>query len=221
MAYYDRREFASEQKIHSAAPALYKDYVKRGLDLLGVAVLAPPIALVVMIAAVFVALDGHSPFYRQKRVGKNGKIFSMIKLRSMVPNADKILEDHLKENTAARQEWDVKQKLSKDPRITRVGRILRKTSLDELPQLWNVLRGDMSLVGPRPMMPCQQAMYPGQCYYALRPGITGPWQVSERNETSFAQRAFYDSQYLTDISLKSDITLIFKTVSVVVRANGQ
>lgn len=220
MAYFERRAYAPVQSTNSAAPALYKSFFKRVIDLIAVAILFVPVTLVIMAAAIAVSITGGSPFYRQTRVGKNGCEFSMLKLRSMVPDADAILTTYLAQNPEARAEWDEKQKLKNDPRITPVGRFIRKTSLDELPQLWNVLRGEMSLVGPRPMMPCQQEIYPGRCYYEMRPGITGLWQVSERNEASFAQRAFYDSQYLDELSLKSDLTLMLKTVSVVVRANG-
>ena len=220
MAYFERRAHAPVLGTNSAAPALYRGFFKRVLDLFAVAILVVPVSIVVLIAAVAISLNGGSPFYRQQRVGKNGREFSMLKLRSMVADADTILSDYLAQNPEARAEWDEKQKLRTDPRITSVGRFIRKTSLDELPQLWNVLKGDMSLVGPRPMMPCQQEIYPGRCYYEMRPGITGLWQVSERNETSFAQRAFYDSQYLDELSLKSDLTLMVKTVSVVLRANG-
>ena len=144
----------------------------------------------------------------------------MWKLRSMVTNADAALEDHLRSDAAARVEWNTNQKLRNDPRITKVGQILRKTSLDELPQLWNVLIGDMSLVGPRPMMVCQQSLYPGSAYYALRPGITGFWQISVRNESSFAERASYDADYLRKVTFAQDLSVMLKTVSVVTKGTG-
>jgi lipopolysaccharide/colanic/teichoic acid biosynthesis glycosyltransferase len=144
----------------------------------------------------------------------------MWKLRSMVANADQLLSVYLAENPDARIEWDHSQKLRYDPRITRVGRIIRKTSLDELPQLWNVLRGDMSLVGPRPMMVDQQELYPGTAYYALRPGITGFWQVSVRNESSFSERAHFDADYLGRMSFVTDLKVLARTVSVVLNGTG-
>jgi len=131
-----------------------------------------------------------------------------------------LLEYHLRKDPEARREWDEAQKLKRDPRITRIGRFLRKSSLDELPQLWNVLKGDMSLVGPRPMMVDQEALYPGRAYFELRPGITGPWQVSDRNESSFADRARFDNQYLDSLSLSVDLTILFRTVAVVLRCTG-
>ena len=116
----------------------------------------------------------------------------------------------------------IDQKLRNDPRITRLGHILRKASIDELPQLWNVLRGEMSLIGPRPMMVDQQALYPnpGAAYYRLRPGITGLWQVSDRNESSFVERATFDGSYYNDLSLKADLSIFVRTISVVMRATG-
>ncbi len=220
MAYFDRREFTSTREVDSIAPGLYRAFGKRVFDLTVVLMLVVPVSIVVLLVAAVVALDGKSPFYFQTRIGKNGRTFRMVKLRSMVGNADAALEKHLAANPAARAEWDEKQKLRNDPRITPVGRFIRKSSIDELPQLWNVLVGDMSLVGPRPMMTCQKKLYPGQSYYKLRPGITGFWQVSGRNETSFAQRAGFDNAYQRDVSLMTDIAVMLKTVTVVLRANG-
>ena len=135
-------------------------------------------------------------------------------------DAESALARHIATDPEARAEWDSTQKLKKDPRITPVGRLIRKTSLDELPQLWNVLKGDMSLVGPRPMMVSQREIYPGIAYYNLRPGITGNWQVSERNESEFRARAVYDTAYDRELNLKTDVNILFKTVGVVLRATG-
>lgn len=202
---------------HNAA---YRDILKRALDVAIVLLVALPVLLVLMVLSVLIARDGASPFYFQERVGRNGQTFRMWKLRSMVPNADRMLDDYLSRNPAARLEWDLTQKLKVDPRITAIGRIIRKSSLDELPQLFNVLRGDMSIVGPRPMLPEQRAIYPGLAYYALRPGITGFWQTSVRNESNFAERAKFDTAYFRDLSLGTDIKVIFKTVRVVVHGTG-
>lgn len=174
----------------------------------------------IAICALLVAMDGYNPFYTQLRVGQNGRIFRMLKLRSMVPDADDLLEAHLATDPEARIEWDTTQKLKQDPRITRIGRIIRKTSIDELPQLFNVLFGDMSLVGPRPFMTSQSELYDGEAYYHLRPGLTGFWQVSDRNEGSFAGRVDFDEAYLKDMSLRTDLRVLTKTVGVVVRATG-
>lgn len=199
---------------------VYRDKIKRFFDIVATLIIIPIISPIIALMALIIAFDGHSPFYTQLRVGKNGRIFRIWKLRTMVQNADDLLEAHLAENPAARIEWDTTQKLKNDPRITFVGRVLRKTSVDELPQLLNVLNGTMSLVGPRPMMVCQQAAYPGKGYYGLRPGITGPWQVSDRNTVSFSDRARYDDEYYQTVSLKTDALLLLRTVSVVVRGTG-
>jgi len=130
------------------------------------------------------------------------------------------MTEHLTASPAARAEWDSTQKLKNDPRITRFGQFLRKSSLDELPQLWNVLLGDMSLVGPRPMMTSQQSMYSGTAYYALRPGITGYWQTAGRNATTFEARAGFDTAYEADLSLGTDVKLLVQTVGVVMKATG-
>lgn len=201
-------------------PTLYRDVFKRALDMTLVLIAALPALLIVGVFALIIARDGNSPFYFQKRLGRNGRSFFIWKLRSMVPQADKRLAEYLDSDPAARAEWDRTQKLRQDPRITRIGRLIRKSSIDELPQLINVLKGDMSLVGPRPMMPCQQEIYPGTAYYALRPGITGYWQVSVRNESSFAQRAGFDTDYLKELSLPTDLRVLVKTVRVVVRGTG-
>lgn len=198
----------------------YRSILKPALDALIVLATAPFVVPIVLALAVLVSFDGHAPFYSQKRVGKGGRIFTMWKLRTMVPQADQRLEAYLASNPAARREWDTTQKLKNDPRITRMGKILRKTSLDELPQLLNVLMGDMSLVGPRPMMPEQRTLYPGKAYYALRPGITGTWQVSDRNESSFAARARFDNAYDKTVSLKQDVGILLDTVRVVVQGTG-
>jgi exopolysaccharide production protein ExoY len=205
---------------HTSAQSLYRLFGKRTLDIFLVVLAAPVVVAVVVLLAFFVACKGGQPFYFQKRVGRNGRIYTMWKLRTMVADADDRLEAYLAQTPAARREWDSTQKLKCDPRITAFGRFLRKSSLDELPQLWNVLKGDMSLVGPRPMMPCQQEIYPGKDYYALRPGITGPWQVSSRNESTFADRARFDTHYSRSVSFQTDLQLIAATVKVVLRATG-
>lgn len=193
---------------------------KRVLDIVFVLAALPILVPVFLVVGALIALDGHNPFFWQERVGQGGKRFKMLKFRTMVPNAEAQLQQYLAQNSEARAEWDEMQKLSKDPRITRFGRLLRRTSVDELPQLINVLLGDMSLVGPRPMMPSQQALYPGHAYYRLRPGLTGSWQVSERNASTFADRAIYDDTYEAELSFKTDVKLILRTVGVVFRCTG-
>ncbi len=199
---------------------VYRRGAKRLLDLCVVAIAAPIVLPLIAGMACAVASDGGQPFYTQSRVGKGGRIFRMWKLRSMVRDADTRMEAHLAADPAARAEWDATQKLKADPRITRLGQFLRRSSLDELPQLWNVLTGDMSLVGPRPMMPCQKDMYPGHAYYALRPGITGLWQTAERNRSTFAARAEFDATYERQVTLGHDVAILLRTVAVVLRGTG-
>lgn len=204
----------------SPVRGLYRSSVKRGLDLFLILVTAPLTVPVIVVLAALVALEGGKPFYTQFRVGRNGKLFRMWKLRSMVQDADTRLAAHLASDPAAQVEWETTQKLKNDPRITRFGRLLRKTSLDELPQLFNVLNGSMSLVGPRPMMVGQQCLYDGRAYYNLRPGITGLWQISDRNDCNFSDRARFDNIYHRDVSLMTDLRILFRTVSVVLRGTG-
>lgn len=211
---------------HAVTPAsgrpskTYQRVIKPLLDRLAVLASLPITLPVIGILALLVMRDGHSPFYTQARVGRGGRTFRLLKLRTMVPDADACLEAYLAGNPAARAEWDATQKLKNDPRITKVGRVLRKTSLDELPQLLNVLGGDMSLVGPRPMMPCQKSMYPGEAYYRLKPGITGFWQVSTRNGCEFSERASFDASYERELGLLTDLKVLARTVGVVLRATG-
>ena len=205
----------------SRYPSLYKVGGKRALDLLLLTVTAPFWLSLIGVAALAIWIaEGKSPFYSQLRVGLHGKTFRLWKLRSMVVDADARLEAYLAANPAARAEWDATQKLRNDPRITALGAFLRKTSLDELPQLFNVARGDMSIVGPRPIMVNQRTLYAGRAYYALRPGLTGLWQVSTRHESDFADRVRFDNVYFRVQSLKTDLGVIARTFGVVLRGTG-
>ena len=199
----------------------YRVGFKRIFDIAVTLLLLPAAFPVVVFCAVGILLgDGGNPFYRQLRIGRNGHVFPIVKLRTMVQDADARLQQHLLNNPDAAAEWQASQKLREDPRVTAVGRFLRKTSLDELPQLWNVLKGDMSLVGPRPMMVTQRGFYSGQAYYRLRPGITGSWQVSARNDSEFVSRANFDTTYDGELSLVTDLKILYRTVGVVLRATG-
>ena len=199
---------------------LYRSVFKRTFDIFAVLLALPFVLPFFALLSLIIASDGHSPVFRQERVGKDGRRFVMWKFRTMVPNAEELLERHLAGSETARKEWDAKQKLSFDPRVTRTGKLLRRSSLDELPQIFNVLKGDMSLIGPRPMMPSQQALYPGHAYYRLRPGMTGSWQISERHTSDFAERACYDDSYDEQLSLMNDFGILLKTVAVVCRGTG-
>lgn len=199
---------------------VYRQGLKYALDMAFTLLAAPFVLPLVLVLAALIALDGRSPFYSQSRVGRNGTVFRMWKLRTMVHDADARFDSYLEQNPDARREWTDTQKLKNDPRITRIGRMLRKTSLDELPQLWNVLNGTMSLVGPRPMMPKQLPLYPGRGYFNLKPGITGLWQISDRNHCEFSVRAYHDDLYDRTVSLRTDISVLFRTVGVVLRGTG-
>ncbi len=198
----------------------YRGGLKRALDLLAVLMVSLPVLLVLLPLVLLVALDGGKPFFVQERLGRGGRVFRMIKLRTMVPDADRVLAATLAADPAARAEWDHHQKLRRDPRVTRIGGLLRRTSLDELPQLLNVALGHMSLVGPRPMLPSQREIYPGTEYFEMRPGITGFWQISERHESSFADRAAFDRRYHEEQSLLTDLRVLWATVGVVGAATG-
>lgn len=195
---------------------------KRIVDLAG-AVLALPLALpVIAILALVVMADGGPPFFGHLRVGRDGRHFRCWKLRSMVPDAATRLEAHLAADPAARAEWAAGCKLARDPRVTRAGRFLRRTSLDELPQLLNILRGEMSLVGPRPVTPAELARYGAalRAYTALRPGLTGLWQVSGRSATSYGERVALDAAYARGLGPWLDLRIMAATVRVVLRRSG-
>lgn len=197
--------------------------VKRALDMLGAIALLAVFWPVMGLVAVWIKLDSPGPaLYVQWRVGKCGKPFQMLKFRTMVVEGESHLEGHFETNPEARLTWDAFQKLIHDPRLTRPGRVLRQFSLDELPQLWNVLCGEMSLVGPRPCLPEQRSIY-GEYfgeYAAMRPGMTGLWQVSGRNRLSFAERVMLDVQYVRGWSLRLDLKILMKTIKVVLYREG-
>jgi len=200
--------------------SFYETHGKRALDLTVTLLVAPILIVLVGVFALAVWFQGGAPIYTQKRVGRGGRIFTIYKIRSMVRDADARLEAHLAADPKARREWNVHQKLKQDPRITGLGHFIRKTSIDELPQFLNVLTGDMSLIGPRPFMEDQRALYKGTAYYVMRPGLSGSWQVSERSESSFEERRTYDDQYFRDVSLGTDMRIFGKTFGVLANASG-
>jgi Undecaprenyl-phosphate galactose phosphotransferase WbaP len=183
------------------------------------------LVLTPLLLCLYVAIRITSPgpaLYGQRRVGYGGTEFTVWKFRSMVLNADTVLSGHLDANPEMRAEWHRDQKLKNDPRLTRVGRMLRKTSLDELPQLWNVFRGEMSLVGPRPIVEAEIAKYGGSfdSYVRVRPGITGFWQISGRNATTYPERISYDEYYVNNWSIWLDLYILFRTIKTVVSCEG-
>jgi exopolysaccharide production protein ExoY len=161
-------------------------------------------------------------FYSQLRVGRKGKLFRFYKFRSMLIDSDEVLTSFLDSDAQARQKWDTHQKIENDPRVTPFGQFIRRTSLDELPQFWNVLQGDMSLVGPRPCIAHQEKFYGNYwgIYCAMKPGLTGLWQVSGRNRLSYGQRVSLDARYVQQWSLWLDFRILLKTVKAVVSGDG-
>jgi Undecaprenyl-phosphate galactose phosphotransferase WbaP len=176
-----------------------------------------------LLIALAIKLDSAGPvFYTQTRIGQNGETFKAVKFRTMAKNAEQLLAYHLKTQPHLRQLWEEEHKLRQDPRLTRVGRVLRRTSLDELPQLWNVLQGEMSLVGPRPIVNAEIARYEEKfsLYTKVKPGLTGLWQVSGRNNISYDERVNLDAYYVRNWSVWLDLYILLRTVWVVVIAEG-
>ncbi|HEU5048426.1 MAG TPA: undecaprenyl-phosphate galactose phosphotransferase WbaP [Rickettsiales bacterium] len=196
--------------------------LKRLLDICaagGALLILSPLMLILI---ALVKRDGGPAFFGHSRVGKDGKSFSCLKFRSMVMNGDAVLKRYLERNPQANKEWQETRKLQNDPRVTKLGSFIRKTSLDELPQLINVLRGDMSLVGPRPVVTAELPHYESDIsyYYRVRPGITGLWQVSGRNDVTYAQRVQLDGWYVRNWSLWHDIAIICKTFPAIFQKRG-
>lgn len=196
---------------------------KRCFDIVGaltaLAVLSP---LLVLVALLVKLSDGGSVFYGHLRVGRGGRMFRCLKFRTMVPDGDAVLRAHLCADRLAAAEWAATRKLRHDPRITRAGVVLRKLSVDELPQLFNILIGDMSIVGPRPVVRDELDRYGRSAFFYLqsRPGLTGLWQVSGRNDVSYAARVAFDRHYVENWSLAEDIRIIVKTVPVICMSKG-
>ena len=189
------------------------------VTILGTAVILP--VLLILSVMVFIDNKGHV-FFAHRRVGRNGSFFPCYKFQTMVSNADEILARHLSENAAAREEWERSFKLTNDPRVTRLGAFLRKTSLDELPQVFNVLKGEMSLVGPRPIVSAEVEKYGENIreYYMVRPGITGMWQTSGRSDTTYEERVAMDTWYVRNWSVWIDMKYLVKTFSAVLEKKG-
>jgi lipopolysaccharide/colanic/teichoic acid biosynthesis glycosyltransferase len=200
----------------------YSTIGKRLLDIAIVLTSMWILVPVILVCSAITMLDGKSPFFGHRRVGRDGVEFRCWKVRSMVADAEVRLAAHLKADPVARAEWEATRKLKNDPRITRFGRFIRKTSLDELPQILNVLLGTMSIVGPRPIVRDELTLYGRHTnsYLQLRPGITGLWQVSGRNEVSYDERVAFDREYNATLSFFRDIAIIWRTVRVVLARSG-
>lgn len=197
--------------------------IKRTFDVVAASVLLVIFLPLLVLISLSVWRSSPGPvFYSQPRVGRHGRPFRFYKFRSMVTNSDEFLISFLESNPVAKSRWDEFQKLEDDPRITPFGRFIRRSSLDELPQLWNVLKGDMSLVGPRPCMVDQRMLYGRRwaAYCAVRPGMTGLWQVSGRNRLTYEQRVALDVDYVQKWSPWLDFKILFRTFRVVLTGDG-
>ena len=210
----EKAEYKSKFKIYFIFKRLF-DIV---CSLLGLILLSP----VFLIVAILIRRDGGKAFFKQERIGKNGKNIKIYKFRSMIVNAEKVLEELMEKDENIRNEYLTNKKLENDPRITKIGKFIRKTSIDELPQLINVLKGDMSLVGPRPYL-WREKEDMGESYKYIitcKPGITGYWQVSGRSDVSFEERVELEKYYSEHVSAWMDIKILFKTVGVVLFGKG-
>lgn len=199
-----------------------RDGLKRMLDVLGAALLSIVFLPLMLAVAVLLRREGGPIIFRHRRIGLNGEAFDCLKFRSMVPDADRVLRDLLECHPELKAEWVRDHKLRHDPRITAVGRFLRRTSLDELPQLWNVIRGEMSLVGPRPVVREELLRYGRHLhrYLAAKPGVTGLWQVTGRNDTNYRRRVVLDVYYVRRRSIILDLYILIKTTHVVLGGSG-
>ena len=202
---------------------LYKAYLKRVLDLVFGLLLLPFILPALLLCMLTIKLDSKGPvIFKSERIGRNGKKFFIFKLRTMCLDAEQKLQKILNENSAMREEWEKDQKLRNDPRVTRLGKVIRTLSLDELPQIFNVLRGDMSFVGPRPIVENEIRKYgiKAASYISVRPGITGLWQVSGRSEAGTEGMIMFDPYYVRNWSLWLDLVILFRTLRAVWERRG-
>ncbi|MCS3742186.1 MULTISPECIES: sugar transferase [unclassified Rhizobium] len=203
----------------SAVAGIAKYALDAVLAAIGLIVLMPMIAILM---GTLLVLQGRPIFIAHRRIGKHGVMFPCLKFRTMVANADEVLKRHLAANPHHRAEWNATRKLRDDPRVTPFGALLRKTSIDEIPQLLNVIQGKMSLVGPRPIVASEAELYGVHYsdYIQVRPGLTGLWQVSGRSDTSYGERVQLDVRYVREQSILGDIAILLKTVPAVLRSRG-
>ena len=195
---------------------------KRAFDLTLLMLVGPALLGLIVLLWVIVRADGGPGLFGHVRVGRNGQLFRCWKLRTMVADAEANLAAHLDADPEAAKEWHRDFKLRDDPRVTRLGRFLRRSSLDELPQLWNIFLGEMSFVGPRPIV-TEELKYYGDAAsrcFSVRPGVTGLWQVSGRNEVSYADRVQMDLAYVSNISLPRDLSILVRTIGAVLKRTG-
>ncbi|WP_254702470.1 sugar transferase [Roseivivax sp. THAF197b] len=213
----------TNRALATATPSFfYARLGKRTFDLTAAALLLTLSLPLIALLALLLRCQGGPAFFVHERIGLSGRRFGCLKLRTMVPNAERMLADHLQRYPAAAREWAEGRKLTNDPRVTRFGQLLRRTSLDELPQLWNVIRGDMSLVGPRPVTHEELDRYDQDvwAYLALRPGITGLWQVEARTCGCYVQRVACDRRYALTLGFRGDLTLLVRTAGALFSKTG-
>ena len=203
-------------------PSASYTVVKRFVDIWGTLALALLFSPIVLLVTLCLLRDGGPIIFKQTRIGKNGKAFKVFKFRTMVLNADQVLRKSILADPVLRGEWLRERKLKNDPRVTSIGKFLRRTSLDELPQLLNIMLGDMSLVGPRPIIREELRKYRrGARYYlAVKPGLTGLWQISGRNDMEYKRRVAMDRRYVCRASIQLDLVILSKTVLVVLGRRG-
>jgi lipopolysaccharide/colanic/teichoic acid biosynthesis glycosyltransferase len=216
-------DFDSAARPSRLSTGLYASAGKRIFDIVLAVLLLPVLLPVIAGLWMLTRADGGAGFFGHRRIGKGGNMFRCWKVRTMVVGAEEKLQAYLAKNPAAAAEWKRDHKLTNDPRITRAGNFLRKTSLDELPQIWNVLRGEMSFVGPRPIVRDELAKYGASAdvYLSQKPGITGLWQVSGRNDVTYEERIAFDAEYSRRMSLSYDIWLILRTGASVLGKTGR
>jgi exopolysaccharide production protein ExoY len=209
-------------RIRTVAPSGIAAVVKRVVDIVGAIILGLVFSPLIATIVFLMRRDGNAVIYRHRRIGRGGEMFSCLKFRTMVPNADQVLRELLENDPELRAEWIRDHKLRHDPRVTGLGRFLRRTSLDELPQLLNVLRGEMSLVGPRPVVREELLRYGRSVdtYLSAKPGITGLWQVTGRNNTDYRRRVVLDTYYVRNQNVLLDVYILTKTIGVVLGGDG-
>ncbi len=203
----------------SALSGVAKYLLDTTLAVAGLVVLSP---MIVMLIVIVLVLQGRPVFIAHRRIGKNGVMFACLKFRTMVIDADQVLTRHLADNPRCREEWIATRKLRNDPRVTPFGAIMRKSSVDEIPQLLNIILGNMSLVGPRPIAAGEAELYGVHYadYIKVRPGLTGLWQVSGRNETTYGERVQLDVRYVRERTILGDIAILIRTIPAVLHSRG-
>ncbi len=213
-------QYKSKNRSH-----IFRNFIKRFVDIIfglfGVISLIP-ITIVIYVARKILKEDDGPIFYEQLRIGKNGKHFRLYKFRTMVIGADEKLKEYLEENEEARKEFEENHKLKNDPRITKLGKFLRKTSIDEMPQFWNVLKGEMSLIGPRPIVDSEVPKFGEKMkkVHSVKPGITGYWAANGRSDTTYEDRVNMEAFYAENYSLKMDMKIFLKTINSIFSGRG-